>query len=249
VTYCIGLLVDAGLVMIADTRTNAGVDNISRYRKLHVLADAPDRLVLCATAGNLSLSQLALATLAEGLPGGEGEAPRTMAGVPSLFRAAALVGEAVAAARGRLAPGLEAEGVHAGISLLVGGRIGEEPLRLFLVYEAGNFIECQADQPFLAIGDTKYGKPILDRTMTTGTALDEAVKIGLISFDSTMRSNLSVGRPLDLVAVPSDRGEPTIHRRIEADDGYFNDLSARWSMLLNEVRATIPPPPFMQPTG
>ena len=129
--------------------------------------------------------------------------------------------------------------------MLVGGRIGDEPLKLFLVYEAGNFIQCQPDQPFLAIGDIKYGKPILDRTMTPDTPLDEAVKIGLISFDSTMRSNLSVGRPLDLVAIPSDRAQPALHRRIEADDAYFNDLSARWSMLLNEVRATIPPPPFM----
>ena len=244
-TYCVGMLVDAGLVMIADTRTNAGVDNISRYRKLHRLADAPDRLLFCATAGNLSLSQLVLATLAEGLPGQEGEPARTLAEAPSMFRAAQWVGEAIARARNELAHGLEAEGVAAGISLLLGGRIGEGPLKLYLLYEAGNFIECQPDQPFLAIGDIKYGKPILDRSLVPGTPLDEAVKIGLISFDSTMRSNLSVGKPLDLVAVPADRAAPVVRRRIEADDGYFNDLSVRWSLLLNEVRATIPPPPFM----
>lgn len=245
-TYCLGMLVEAGLVMIADTRTNAGVDNVSSYRKLHLLADAPDRFLLCATAGNLSLSQLVLAMLDEGLPSLEEKGqPRRLADAPSMFRAARLVGEAVAQARGQLAPSLEAEGVQAGISLLFGGRIGTEPLRLYLIYEAGNFIACQPDQPFLQIGDIKYGKPILDRSLTLETPLDEAVKIGLISFDSTMRSNLSVGRPLDLVAVAADPATPVIRRRIERDDRYFDDLSKRWSMLLNEVRATIPPPPFM----
>ena len=245
-TYCLGMLVEAGLVMIADTRTNAGVDNVSSYRKLHLLADTPDRLLLCAAAGNLSLTQLVLAMIEEGLPPLKVGGPRRrLVDAPTMFRAARLVGEAVAQARGQLAPGLEAEGVQAGITLLFGGRIGDEPLRLYLIYEAGNFIACQADQPFLQIGDIKYGKPILDRSLALDTSLDEAVKIGLISFDSTMRSNLSVGRPLDLIVVPSDQETPIVRRRIERDDAYFNDLSIRWSMLLNEVRATIPPPPFM----
>ena len=245
-TYCVGMLVDEGLVMIADTRTNAGVDNISTYRKLHVLADAPDRLIVAATAGNLSVTQLVLAMVAEGLPPSvEGEPPRRLNAVVSMFRAAQLVGEAVAQARTDVRAALEAEKVATGVSMLMGGRIGDGPLSLFLIYSAGNFIECRSDQPFLQVGETKYGKPILDRALTVETPLDEAVKVGLISFDSTIRSNLAVGRPLDLIVMPADAGKPVCQRRIERDDLYFDDLSARWSMLLNESRATIPSPPFL----
>ena len=118
-------------------------------------------------------------------------------------------------------------------------------LKLYLIYAAGNFIECNTDSPFLQIGETKYGKPILDRALAFDTPLDEAVKVGLISFDSTMRSNLAVGRPLDLIVMPADPAQPVIRRRIERDDPYFNDLSARWGMLLSEARAAIPDPPFM----
>ncbi len=124
--------------------------------------------------------------------------------------------------------------------------MGEGRLRLYLVYSAGNFIECHSEAPFLQIGETKYGKPILDRALQWNTPLDEAVKVGLISFDSTMRSNLAVGRPLDLIVIPVDRKQPNIQRRIGVDDPYFDDLSARWSMLLGESRAIIPTPPFMQ---
>lgn len=245
-TYCVGMLVNEGLVMIADTRTNAGVDNISTYRKLHVLANEPGRVIVAMTAGNLSLTQLVLSMLAEGLPASkEGESARLLADQPTMFRAAQLIGEATASARTDVRAALEADKISAGISMLVGGRIGAGPLKLYLIYGAGNFIECGADQPFLQVGETKYGKPILDRALTVDTPLDEAVKVGLISFDSTIRSNLAVGRPLDLMVIPADAGQPCIERRIERDDLYFNDLSARWSMLLTESRATIPSPPFL----
>ncbi|MBV9840406.1 MAG: peptidase [Sphingomonadaceae bacterium] len=245
-TYCVGMLVEGGLVMIADTRTNAGVDNISSYRKLHTLAEADDRLILASTAGNLSITQTALGLLEEGLPREDDDGGRrTLHDVPSMFRAAQLVGDAVRMVREDMRAALEKEKVSAGISVLVGGRIGDAPLKLYHIYSAGNFIECQADQPFLQIGETKYGKPILDRALKYGTPVDEAVKVGLISFDSTIRSNLAVGRPLDLTVLPSDRTLPVIRRRIEADDAYFNDLSARWSLMLNEARDTIPDPPFM----
>lgn len=245
-TYCVGMLVEDGLVMIADTRTNAGVDDISCYRKLHILEKSEDRLIVAAAAGNLSVTQLVLSLLAEGLPPlNEGDPVRTLAAVPTMFRAAQLVGEAVAAARNDVDKALSAENIQAGISLLLGGRIGGGPLKLYMIYSAGNFIECHRDAPFLQIGETKYGKPILDRALAWDTPLDEAVKVGLISFDSTMRSNLAVGRPLDVIVIPADGANPVIQRRIEADDPYFNDLSARWSMLLSESRATIPAPPFM----
>lgn len=246
-TYCCGMLVEDGLVMMADTRTNAGVDDISSYRKLHLLCEAPDRILIACTSGNLSITQLVISRLEEGLaPLEEDGPPRTLARVPSMFQAAELVGEAVAAARKDVGRALSAENIDAGISLLLGGRVGDGPLKLYLIYSAGNFIECHSDAPFLQIGETKYGKPILDRALQWDTPLDEAVKVGLISFDSTMRSNLAVGRPLDLIVVPGDVAKPILRRRIGVDDRYFDDLSARWSMLLSESRAIIPTPPFMQ---
>lgn len=249
-TYCVGILLRAGLIMIADTRTNAGIDNISTYRKLHMLADDDERTVVCMSAGNLSVTQHALGLLAEGLgPPGEDERPRTVKDMPTMFRVAQLVGEALMQAGRELKPALYAAGVPAGVSLLVGGRIGDGALKLFLIYDAGNFIECQPDSPFLQIGATQYGKPILDRAMNFETPLDEAVKVGLLSFDSTVRSDLSVGLPFDLIALPSDCAQPVVRRRIERDDAYFQDLSQRWSMLLNESRATIPDPPFMARVG
>jgi len=246
-TYCCGMLVEDGLVMMADTRTNAGVDDISSYRKLHILCEGDERTIVACTSGNLSVTQLVISRLEEGLaPAQEGDPPRTLQNVGSMFQAAELVGEAVAAARKDVGRALSAENIDAGISLLLGGRVGDSKLRLYLIYSAGNFIECHSDAPFLQIGETKYGKPILDRALQWNTPLDEAVKVGLISFDSTMRSNLAVGRPLDLIVIPADRKAPNIQRRIGVDDPYFDDLSARWSMLLGESRAIIPTPPFMQ---
>jgi putative proteasome-type protease len=245
-TYCVGMLVKTGLVMIADTRTNAGVDDISVYRKLHVLAEGPERTVFAATAGNLSTTQSVLAQLAEGLPPTEqGSQPRRIADMTSMFRVAQLVGEAIRNANVEIGRALEAAQVSAGVSFLIGGRIGDGPLALYRLYPEGNFIECQTEQPFLQIGETKYGKPILDRALHYDTELAETVKVGLISFDSTLRSNLAVGKPLDLVVIPADAAVPVVQRRIGVDDAYFNDLSARWSLMLNEARATIPDPPFM----
>ena len=249
-TYCCGILLREGLIMISDTRTNAGIDNISTYRKIHLLADTDEHLIFCMSAGNLSVTQHVLGHLAEGLPAVAGDVhPRLITHMPTMFRAAQLVGEAVMAAGGELRPGLARAGVDAGISLLIGGRIGDGPLKLYLIYDAGNFIECQGDSPFLQIGATQYGKPILDRAMDFDSSLDEAVKVGLLSFDSTIRSNLSVGLPLDVVVMPTDRSREVIRRRIAVDDPYFRDLSHRWSMLLNDSRATIPDPPFMAKTG
>jgi len=235
-----------GLIMIADTRTNAGIDNISTYRKLHIVAEDGDRLVVVASAGNLSVTQLALGMLTEGLPAtSPDEGPRRIEDMPSMFQTAQLLGEAVMAAGAQLKPALNAAGVASGISLLLGGRIGGGPLKLFLIYDAGNFIECQHDSPFFQIGATQYGKPILDRAMNHDSSLDEAVKVGLLSFDSTIRSDLSVGLPFDVMVMRADPGLPVIKRRIEADDPYFRSLSSRWSMLLNESRAAIPDPPFL----
>lgn len=233
-TYCLGMRLDDGLVMMADTRTNAGVDNISSYRKLHCLAHGPGREVHIATSGNLSASQAAVESMAAGPPP-----------MDSMFEVAAWVGEALRTANRNNAEKL-APAMKGTASMLVGGRVDGEPMRLFLIYPEGNFIECRPEAPFFQLGETKYGRPILDRVIRRSTPLAAAVKTALLSFDSAMRSNLSVARPLDLIVMPAS-GEPTLVKRIEADDAYFNALSARWSQALNEAAAAMPDPDFMTP--
>jgi putative proteasome-type protease len=214
-TYCIGICLRDGLIMMSDTRTNAGIDNVSTYRKMHILADGPDRLIVALSAGNLSLTQHVLGQLAEGLaPLEEGLPVRRVEDQPSMFRARQARRGSGRQCQRRTRPGLRAAEMSANISLLVGGRIGNGPIRLFLVYSEGNFIECLPDSPFLQIGERKYGKPILDRAMNYDTPLDEAVKVGLLSFDSTIRSNLSVGLPLDVLVIPADPTRAVIRRRI-----------------------------------
>ncbi|HTU12986.1 MAG TPA: peptidase [Allosphingosinicella sp.] len=245
-TYCLGMLLDAGLIMIADTRTNAGVDDISSFRKLHCLADTEDRVLYAASAGNLSTTQTVISMLREGIPTGEdGAIMRTIAEPNSMFRAAQLVGDAMRLANETVGKALASIKISGSSSILLGGRIGDGPPALFLIYSAGNFIECKPDMPFFQIGETKYGRPMLDRTIKPSTPLPEAMKIAFLSFDSSIRSNLAVGRPLDLMVMPSAPGSKVLTRRIGETDPYFNDLSARWGDLLHDAAATIPDPPFM----
>ena len=245
-TYCVGVLVEAGLVMVADTRTNAGIDNISIYKKLHTLADSDGRKIFACTAGSLSVTQSMLSMVEEGLPGlDDSSVVRTIGTQPTMFRVAQLVGEALSMARRAIGVTLEGTKINASASVLIGGRIEDGPLTLFQIYAEGNFIECQSDAPFLQIGEVKYGKPILDRALTHETTLEEAVKVALISFDATMRSNLSVGRPLDLVVIPTDAAAATIQLRIADEDSYFNQLSDDWGRMLNDSRVAIADPPFM----
>lgn len=242
-TYCLGMLVEDGLVMLADTRTNAGVDNISTYRKLRIAANPPDRLVAIASAGSLSTTQAAMQRLEAGVLNPETNELDTFLTVPSIFAAAQAAGRAVRMSRDALS-GLQQENVNFDATLLIGGAVGDEPLRLFLVYSAGNVIESGPDTPYLQIGEVKYGKPILDRALRHACPLPEAIKIALISFDSTMRSNLAVGPPLDLLIVrKAERGNEQV-RRITDNDEYFRDLSQRWSEALSHARAEIPDPPY-----
>jgi putative proteasome-type protease len=245
-TYCIGLLLNEGLVMMSDTRTNAGVDNFSSFPKMHKLAEGEDRIIYAATAGSLSTSQSALALLEEGLtPAEEGMMPRTLAAAPTMFRAAQLVGEAVQITSRQVNAALQGTGISGEVSILLGGRIGKGRPALFLIYSAGNFIECKKETPFFQIGENKYGKPILDRNISVETPLAEAVKIGFLSFDSAIRSNLAVARPIDIMIMPADPRQPVLTRRIEAEDDYFDGLSAEWGRLLHEVVHHIHTPPFM----
>ncbi len=244
-TYCLGMLLDAGLIMIADTRTNAGVDDISTYRKLHCLADSPDRCIYAASAGNLSTTQTIISLLREGLPSDDqGKLTRKVTHVNSMFRAAQLVGEAVQIANETVGAALRSINISGASSLLLGGRIGKGPPTLYRIYSAGNFIECKAEVPFFQIGEHKYGRPILDRTIHTSTSLAEAMKVGFLSFDASIRSNLAIGLPLDVVVIPSGSGK-ALTMRIEDNDAYFDDLSARWGDLLSHAAAAIPDPPFM----
>ena len=242
-TYCLGMLLESGLVLMADTRTNAGVDNFSTFRKLHVLSDGPDRRVYAATAGSLSLSQSVLGLLRERQLHSERES--CLDNAETMFRLAQLVGDAVAEVGRTTGEALAREHIDNTLEMLVGGRIGAGPLKLFLIYTIGNFIECTADVPFLQIGETKYGRPILDRALGYETPLEEAMKIGFLSFDSAMASNLAVARPLDLIVLPSDPTLPPLKRRIEEDDRYFREITGRWAKILNKGVMSLPDPPWL----
>ena len=242
-TYCVGLLVREGLAMLADTRTNAGVDSISTYRKLRVFGNDGERLIAVATAGSLSTTQAALERVQLGFNPPDTSELESLNTVSSIHRAAYLVGQAVRHTKDNM-EGLTQGDINFDATLLVGGSVGGEPTRLFLVYGAGNFIECGPDTPYLQIGETKYGKPILDRALTYETELDEAVKIGLISFSSTMRSNLAVGLPIDLMTAAAGESRARLVYRIDELDPYYRDLNERWSAALRAAQASIPRPPY-----
>jgi putative proteasome-type protease len=247
VTYCLGMLLDAGLVLMADTRTNAGIDNFSTFRKLHRLCDDPDRQIYAASAGSLSLTQAVISLLQEDqLAADTGDHSRSLSEAPTMFRAAQIVGEAVARVGETTGAALAARHIDHTVEILLGGRVGDGPLKLFLIYSIGNFIECTPEVPFLQIGETKYGRPILDRALRAGTPLPAAVKIGLLSFDSTMKSNLGVAHPIDVLALPADRSAPIITRRIEKDDPYYREITLRWAEILYGATLDLPDPRWAQ---
>ena len=243
-TYCCGILVRDGLVMIADTRTNAGLDNISVFRKLHTYELPGERVMAIASSGNLSLSQSVQSILQEGFENPETGARETLLNAPTMFQAAQRIGRAIRAVHLNDEPALQAADLKFDISFLFGGQIKGEPPRLFMVYSAGNFIECTIDTPYLQIGEHKYGKPVLDRAITYEIDLYDALKIGLISVDSTMRSNLSVGMPIDVLVARRDACDAELDYRIEPGEPYFHDLRERWSAALRAAHIAIPRPPY-----
>ncbi len=243
-TYCCGILVRDGLVMMGDTRTNAGLDNISTFRKLHVFEEPGTSIMVLATAGNLSLSQTVLSILNEGFENPETGELERLNNAPSLFQAAQRIGRALRMVHERDGGALEQSDVKFDVSFLFGGQIAGRRLRLFMIYAAGNFIECTVDTPYLQIGEHKYGKPILDRAVKYDTDLGDALKIGLISMDSTMRSNLAVGLPIDLAIIPRDALKADLKYRIEPGEPYFTDLRERWSSALRAAHMAIPRPPY-----
>jgi putative proteasome-type protease len=242
-TYCVGLLLDDGLVLLSDTRTNAGVDNISTFGKTFCEENPGERVMALMTAGNLAVTQAVWNRLQEGVwLGGE---QLTLSRVPSMFRAAQLVGAAVREVFDADGPSLRAQGFGFDVSIMLAGQIAGQAPRLFLVYAAGNFIEATADTPFLQIGEHKYGKPILDRVLTPATPLADGVTLALISMDSTLRSNLTVGLPVDLTVIRRDALAVTLRRRIGEDDLYFSFLRQRWSESLREAYQALPRPDWL----
>jgi len=243
-TYCCGILVRDGLVMIADTRTNAGLDNVSTFRKLHIYTEPGDRVIALASSGNLSLSQTVRSTLTEGVENPETGEIETLLNSPTMFQAAQRIGRVIRKLQAVEGKALAAAEVDHEVAFLLGGQIKGGRVRLFMIYSAGNFIECTTDTPYLQIGEHKYGKPVLDRAVSFDTDIYDALKLGLISMDSTMRSNLGVGLPIDILVLRRNTCDAELSYRIGPDEPYFQDLRERWSAALRAAHMDIPRPPY-----
>ena len=242
-TYCCAIKINAGMVFLSDSRTNAGVDSISTFRKMLVYERPGDRFMVMLSAGNLSITQSVREILqdesVEHLETGE---PVTIWNARSMFDAARVLGSAVRRVEERDGPALRQAGLDFNVSLIFGGQIAGEGMRLFLVYSAGNFIEATAETPYFQIGESKYGKPVLDRVITTTTPLDEAAKCALVSMDSTIKSNLSVGLPLDLVVYQAGALQSDRVICIDHDNPYFQMLHNSWGERLRQVFDSIEDP-------
>ena len=235
-TYCVAIKLDAGLVFLSDSRTNAGLDQISTFRKMIVYEKPGDRFMVLLSAGNLSISQSVREILQiEQLKETEDSEPITIWNAKSMFDAARVLGSAVRHVYDRDAQALKQSGVDFNVSLIFGGQIKGEGMRLFQMYSAGNFIEATPETPYFQVGESKYGKPVLDRVLMPSLPLDEAAKCALVSMDSTLKSNLSVGLPLDLVVYEADRLESDKVVCIDNDNPYFQMLHNNWGHKLREV--------------
>jgi putative proteasome-type protease len=237
-TYCVAMRLDAGLVFLADSRTNAGIDHVSTFRKLTVYERPGDRVIALMTSGNLAAGQAVRQLVAE-TRDDEGV---SIWNAKDLFEVARIVGDAVRKVRARDAQALEDAGLEFTMSIIVGGQIKGEHCRLFLVYSAGNFIEAMPESPWFQIGEAKYGKPVLDRMITPKSSLDEGAKCALVSMDSTMRSNLSVGLPLDLLVYEVDKLAVTRFAMIDGNNEYFRMIHDTWGERLKQIFFDIPDP-------
>ena len=230
-TYCVAMRLDAGLVFLSDSRTNAGVDHIGTFRKMSVFENPGDRMMVLMTAGNLSISQSVRQTVAEHLSA-DGSSIWTAS---SMVEAAQIVGDAIRQVHKRDAKSLEQFGIDFNLSMIFGGQIRGERCRLFQMYAAGNFIESHDENPYFQIGEAKYGKPIIDRVISPTTPLDEAAKCALISMDSTLRSNISVGFPLDLLVYEKDALAVNRFVTIDEKNQYFQMIRSTWGQQLKRV--------------
>lgn len=242
-TYCLGIRLNDGIVFAADSRTNAGVDNISMFHKLFTFEEPGERVICVLTAGNLAMTQAVISQLEEGLDNGSEE--DTLYNVPSMLEAAKMVGNALRNVRARDEVYLKAESADSSASFIVGGQIKGRRLRLFLVYSAGNFIEATDETPYMQIGESKYGKPILERVVTPEMDLAEAAKCALVSLDSTIRSNVAVAPPIDMVLINRDECRVDVKHRIKADEPYYTNLSKSWGEGLRNLFESLPAPSWL----
>ncbi|WP_417229480.1 peptidase [Brevundimonas sp.] len=242
-TYCVGLRLNKGLVFMTDTRTNAGVDNIAKVRKMFTWHKPGERMITIMTAGNLATTQSVVSTLDERskVPA---ERNPSLLEVPTMFQAARLVGETLRETIKSNGTGGQTAEAKFGATIIVGGQIKGMPPRLFLVYPEGNFIEATGDNPFFQTGETKYGRPILVRGFDPDMSFEQAVKLLMVSFDSTLKANLSVGLPLDYQIYRADAYAPTHEARVEQDDPYFQTIASGWASALKGAFDSLPDPEF-----
>jgi putative proteasome-type protease len=239
-TYCVGLKLRAGLVLLSDTRTNAGVDNVARFRKMFLFEEPGERVVALLTAGNLGVTQGVVTSISAAVKRAKGDPEiESIMTCETLYRGAQIVGETMQEIQKRDRANIEAQGAAADATIIMAGQRKGGDLRLFLIYTAGNFIEAGDDTPYLQIGEHKYGKPILDRVIKPETTVDEAIKAALVSMDSTLRSNLSVGMPLDLAVIPVSEYRART-QRIEQDHKEFRQISDSWANSLRQAFHALP---------
>ncbi|MGC1305743.1 MAG: proteasome-type protease [Phormidesmis sp.] len=236
-TYCLGIAVEKGLVMAADSRTNAGVDYISSYQKLFDFSVPGDRVIILCTAGSLSTSQSVIHRLEKDLAM---EADVHLHNLPSLHEVAGYIGDIMRQIQDKERPWLEKDGIDYQSSFIVGGQIAGEAPAIYLVYSQGNFIAATPETPFLQIGETKYGKPILDRTISYESPLDRVAKTALLSLDSTMRSNISVGPPIDMVLYETDALEIRDRVQLQENDPYLLKMRHYWEESLSTASQNLP---------
>jgi putative proteasome-type protease len=237
-TYCIGVLLDEGIIFASDSRTNAGVDNVAKFCKMTVFEQRGDRVVILLSSGNLAGTQAVISVLTQRCA--NGDAKTNIMGARTMFDVARLVSDAMRETEERDGEYLQGNKVGFNASFIVGGQLAGEPMRLFRIYAEGNFIEAGTDTVFLQTGETKYGKPILDRVLASGTPLVDAIKCVLVSFDSTMRSNVSVGMPIDLICYERDSLEARLRRRFDEDDPYFTAVAMAWAQGTRRVFSQLP---------
>ncbi len=242
-TYCVALSLKDGLVFLSDTRTNAGVDNIATFGKMHVVSVPGERVLVAMTAGNLAITQAVMNRVLE-LPHGGAKDSKLLTNVDTMVEATELIGSAVRDVYHTDGPTLQAQHVEFDVSILFGGQIAGQRPRLFQIYSAGNYIEATPDTPFLQVGEHKYGKPILDRVLTYNSDLYDGVKLCLISMDSTIRSNLTVGMPIDLAVYRANSLKLEVQRRVTDDDPYFRRIRDSWSDSLRRAYQALPRPEF-----
>jgi putative proteasome-type protease len=245
-TYCVGILLDDGVIFASDSRTHAGVDNFASFCKMTIFERPGDRVLVLLSSGSLAGTQAVISVLtqnaADEARGQVKDGPQSLLTARTMFDVARVVSDAMRGIEQRDKAHLEKSDLSFNASFILGGQIGGEPMRLFRIYAEGNFIEAGADTPFLQTGETKYGKPILDRVIDRSTSLSDAAKCVLVSFDSTMRSNLSVGMPIDLVCYEKDALAIRKRLRFEQGDAYFDALSKKWSEGVRAAFKELPDP-------